>query len=89
MPYVQFESVGDFISEPRCSKFAVGLPMRGRKMEVQEVWSDSGLKGREWQELRYELSVQVCAWDPNLAVLWLCSELDQSNESKGTGLELT
>ena len=21
VPYVQFESVGDFISEPRCSKF--------------------------------------------------------------------
>ena len=25
MPYVQFQSVGDFIPEPRCSKFAVGL----------------------------------------------------------------
>ena len=25
MPYVQFESVGDFIPEPRCSKFAVGF----------------------------------------------------------------
>ena len=25
VPYVQFESVGDFILEPRCSKFAVGL----------------------------------------------------------------
>ena len=24
-PYVQFESVGDFIPEPRCLKFAVGL----------------------------------------------------------------
>ena len=32
MPYVQFESVGDFISEPRCSKFAVGLQTEGRKM---------------------------------------------------------
>ena len=32
MPYVQFESVGDFIPEPRCSKFAVGLQTRGRKM---------------------------------------------------------
>ena len=32
MPYVQFESVGDFIPEPRCSKFAVGLQMEGRKM---------------------------------------------------------
>ena len=33
MPYVQFESVGDFIPEPRCSKFAVGLQTRGNKME--------------------------------------------------------
>ena len=32
MPYVQFESVGDFISEPRCSKFVVGLQTTRRKM---------------------------------------------------------
>ena len=32
MPYIQFELVGDFIPEPRCSKFAVGLQMRRRKM---------------------------------------------------------
>ena len=32
VPYVQFESVGDFIPKPRCSKFAVGLQMRRRKM---------------------------------------------------------
>ena len=32
MPYVQFESVGDFIPEPRCSKFAVGLQTSGSKM---------------------------------------------------------
>ena len=32
MPYVQFESVGDFIPEPRCSKFVVGLQTEGRKM---------------------------------------------------------
>ena len=25
MPYVQFESVDDFIPEPTCSKFAMGL----------------------------------------------------------------
>ena len=31
--YVQFESVDDFIPEPRCSKFAVGLQTRERKME--------------------------------------------------------
>ena len=33
VPYVQFESVGDFIPETRYSKFAVGLQMRRRKME--------------------------------------------------------
>ena len=32
MSYVQFESVGDFIPKPRCSKFAVGLQTRRRKM---------------------------------------------------------
>ena len=32
VPYVQFESVGDFIPEPRCSKFAVGLQTAVRKM---------------------------------------------------------
>ena len=37
VPYVQFESDGDFIPEPRCSKFAVGLQTRRRKMGVQEV----------------------------------------------------
>ena len=30
--YVQFESVGDFIPEHRCSKFAVGLQTGGSKM---------------------------------------------------------
>ena len=39
MPYVQFGSVSDFIPEPRCSKFAVGLQMRRRKKGVQEVRS--------------------------------------------------
>ena len=32
MPYVQFESVDDFIPEPRCSKFIVGLQTRRRKI---------------------------------------------------------
>ena len=32
VPYVQFESVGDFIPEPRCSKFIVGLQTRRREM---------------------------------------------------------
>ena len=40
-PFVQLESVDDFIPKPRCSKFAVGLQMRGSKMGVSEVWSDS------------------------------------------------
>ena len=38
----------------------------------------SGQKGRERQELRYELSVQACAWGSNPAVLWLlASKLDR------------
>ena len=32
MPYVQFGSVSDFIPEPRCSKFAVVLQTRMRKI---------------------------------------------------------
>ena len=32
VPYVQFESVDDFVLEPRCSKFAVGLQTRMRRM---------------------------------------------------------
>ena len=47
VPYVQFESVDDFIPEPRYLKFVVGLQTEGRKMGVQEVRADSGLKGRE------------------------------------------
>ena len=39
MPYVQFESVGDFIPEPRCTKFAVGLQTSVNKMGVLEVRS--------------------------------------------------
>ena len=33
VPYVQFKSLGDFIPELRCSKFAVGLQTRRRKIE--------------------------------------------------------
>ena len=44
MPYVQFKSVGDFIPEPKCSKFAVGLQKEGRKMGGTrgpvELWSE-------------------------------------------------
>ena len=32
VPYIQFESVGDFIPEPGCSKFVVGLQTEGSKM---------------------------------------------------------
>ena len=32
MPNVQFESIDDFILEPRYSKFTVGLQTEGRKM---------------------------------------------------------
>ena len=32
MSYVQFGSVGDFIREPKCSKFVVGLQTEGTKM---------------------------------------------------------
>ena len=31
VPYIQFESVGDFNSEPRCLKFIVGLQTRERE----------------------------------------------------------
>ena len=43
VPYVQFESVGDFIPEPRCLEFVVGLQTRGSKMGgargLIELWS--------------------------------------------------
>ena len=44
VPYVQFESVDDFIPEPKCSKFAMGLQTRRRKMGgtrgPAELWSE-------------------------------------------------
>ena len=61
VPYVQFKSVDDFIPEPRCSKFVVGLQTRRRKMGCASGPVGSGRKGRERQELRYELSVQAYA----------------------------
>ena len=61
VPYVQFESVGDFIPEPRCSKFAVGLQTRRRKIGCTRGPVGSGRKSQERQELRYELNVQACA----------------------------
>ena len=66
VPYVQFELAGDFIPEPRCSKFTVGLQTEGSKMGGARVRSDYGLKGQEWRELRYVLSVRtsVVHWNP-------------------------
>ena len=44
VPYVQFESVDDFIPELRYSKFVVGLQTRRRKMGGTrgpvELWSE-------------------------------------------------
>ena len=61
MPYVQFESIGDFIPEPRCSKSVVGLQTRRRKEGRSRGPVGSDQKGRGRLELRYELEVQVCA----------------------------
>ena len=46
-PYVQLRSVGDFIPEPRCSKFDVGLQTNKNKKGVSKVRSDSGPRGQE------------------------------------------
>jgi hypothetical protein len=61
VPYVLSGSVGDFIPEPRCSKFVVGLQTRRRKMGCIRGPVGSGRKGWERQGLRYELSVQAGA----------------------------
>ena len=56
MPYVpQFESVGDFIPEPRCSKFAVGLQIEGRKM------GDTRGPVRLWSEGLRVTGAPLCA----------------------------
>ena len=74
VPYVQFELIGDFISEPRCSKFAVRLQTSGNKMGCQEVRSNSGPKGQEWRELQRALSIgtyALCSF--RVLELWSCS----------------
>ena len=55
VPYVQFESVGDFIPEPRCSKFAVGLQTSGNEK--------GGVKGpvRLWTEGLGVTGAPTCA----------------------------
>jgi len=44
VPYAQFESVGDIIPEPRCSKFVVELQTSGSKMGgirgPVELWTE-------------------------------------------------
>ena len=62
MPYIQFESVGDFILEPRCLKFVVGLQTRRGNEGCMRGPVGSDWKGRGRPELRYELGVQACAW---------------------------
>ena len=47
VPYVEFQSVDDFIPEPRCSKFAVGLQTSRNKKGVLKARSDSEPKGQE------------------------------------------
>ena len=37
VPYVQFESVGDFIPEPRCSSLQWDYKREGERWGVQEV----------------------------------------------------
>ena len=51
MPYVQFELVSDFIPEPRCSKFAVGLQTRRRK-----IGCTRGPVGRAESDRSYAMS---------------------------------
>ena len=67
---------------PGAQSLQWGYKQEGERWGVQEVQPDSDQKGRERQELRYELSVRACAHGLNLVVLLLCaSELDRSNES--------
>ena len=47
VPYVQFQSVNDFIPDLRCSKFVVRLQTSRNKKGVLKAWLDSELKGRE------------------------------------------
>ena len=59
MPYVQFGSVDDFIPEPRCSKFVVGLQTR-RKI--------GGTRGpiRLWSEGPRVTGTPLCAKCSNM-----------------------
>ena len=50
VPYIQFQSVGDFIPDPMCSKFIVGL-QTSKEWEGVLDRSDSDPSGWEWQML--------------------------------------
>ena len=70
MPYVQFRSVGDFIPEPRCSKFVVGLQTEGRKM--------GGIRGpvKLWYEGMRVTGAPLCA-----KYLSMCSRFEPSGSA--------
>ena len=55
MPCVQFDSINNFIPEPRCSKFVVGLQTRRRKM--------GGTRGPVglWSKVPRVTGAQLCA----------------------------
>ena len=77
MPYVQFESVDDFISELRCSKFAVGLQTEGRKM--------GGARGlvKLWSEGLRVMGALLCAKCSNVCSVWLrVLEPNRENQSQ-------
>ena len=69
-PTFSFESVGDFIPEPRCSKFAVGLQTRRRKMR--------GTRGPVglWSEEPKVTGATLCA-----KCLSVCSRFEPSGSS--------
>ena len=70
MPYVQFESVGYFIPEPRCLKFIVGLQTEGRKMRGSR--GSVGL----WSEGPRVMGAQLCA-----KCLSVCSRFEPSGST--------
>ena len=61
---------------PGAGSLLWGYKQEGVRWRVQEVLSDSGLKGRERWDLLRALSIRACARGLNLVVLLLClSEL--------------
>ena len=76
MSYVQFESVDDFILEPRCSKFVVGLQTEERKMGGTRgpvgLWSKAP---RVTGALLYAKCLSVCSrFEPSGSIV-VCGEL--------------